>query len=202
MNAPKIGCSGSGIYSGRSGALQVFVSESPATKILIAKVPIDLPSSSQDQIVKRQNSSTKNVKTRAITPQTVGDISQDINLSKFSVKFLNFNDKVSQSGTVCNNNICCNYSVAVSDNGEVKGKVRLNKSITFRSNSATAFRILSLFSVIIFLRGVSVQWPAPLQWCKQRPDWPRCVQHNRLHRNEFTRVLWHRNTQAKTAQPI
>lgn len=137
VNFPKLGCSGSGIYSGRMGALQVFVSETPATKILIAKLPIDLPAddriSPSETVAKRVVASpndfsnfTGNISYFSKSDETNDAIylKQD-DLSEYSMNFLNFaEENLSQSGTVCNRAICCSYSVKVTDNGELAGKVR------------------------------------------------------------------------------
>lgn len=67
VNAPSIKCSGSGIYGGQSGALQVFVSESPATKILIAKIPIDPLQTEHNSPKTDKVAEEKSVKTRSLS---------------------------------------------------------------------------------------------------------------------------------------
>lgn len=137
VNFPKLGCSGSGIYSGRMGALQVFVSETPATKILIAKLPIDLPAedsiSPSEVVAKRIFASLNDFSyfTGKIYNFFKSDETNDAiylkqdDLGEYSMNFLNFAEKnLSQSGMVCNRAICCSYSVEVTDNGELAGKVR------------------------------------------------------------------------------
>lgn len=156
VNWPSIKCSGSGIYAGRSGALKLFVSESPKTKILIAKIPCELPTV-EHQLSKSQSVSykigmtsenqrlthstfnldnesnddddiagtfvdyVKNGDPEKIAPSEI-ILSQD-DLSEFSVRFLNFSENPNQYGMVCNNAICCNYTIQVNDNGETDGKV-------------------------------------------------------------------------------
>lgn len=157
MNSPVLRCSGSGIYSGRSGALKVFVSETPKTEILISKVPVNLPSDGLPKFVSipkninetHETSSTSEPKDdqhenyfekittkifghskRNSTEELLGamNLGQD-DLEQFSVKFLNFTTNSSQIGTVCSNYICCNYHIEVEDNGLVKGKVSYCKDI-------------------------------------------------------------------------
>lgn len=152
VNWPSIKCSGSGIYSGRSGALDVFVSATPKSKLLIAKVPVEPPTvehrlpleekfpaeSSENQRLTRSTSdsdsdepSLKNIagqfldyfkttKTEKIPEEII--LSQD-DLSEFTVRFLNFTENLSQNGVVCNNGVCCNYTIRVNDNGATDGKV-------------------------------------------------------------------------------
>lgn len=134
VNLPAMKCSGSGIYAGRLGALRVFVSESAATKILIAQVPIDPPSNAIDEIYSPKTNeiiNEKRIKMRSISNQQPDSNANNIyntpfqdDLTEFTVEFLNLAENPSQDGVVCNKAVCCNYSIEVSDSGEVKGKVR------------------------------------------------------------------------------
>lgn len=45
-------------------------------------------------------------------------------LTQFTIEFLDFSKTKKQSGNVCNNGLCCNYTVEVTDNGENDDKVR------------------------------------------------------------------------------
>lgn len=124
-NDPHIGCSGSGIYSGRSGALNVFVSQTPATKVLIAEVPADVSTDSLSQKVeqtKKLLANEKLSKSRAMNAQEVTKYGRE-DFSKYSMKFLDFSDNPVQTGEVCVNDFCCEYSIEVNDLGLQKGKV-------------------------------------------------------------------------------
>lgn len=124
-NVPIVQCSGSGIYSGRSGALEIFVSEVAATKILVSKVPVDLQPAIDNLL--KENESVDEIKLESHSvfhsaentkeTQYISIMNQD-NLTEFTVKFLNFHENPSQTGTVCNNGICCNYNIEVSGRGE------------------------------------------------------------------------------------
>ncbi|XP_055305813.1 vanin-like protein 1 [Sitodiplosis mosellana] len=143
VNAPSMMYSGSGIYSGRSGALQVIVSESPATKILIAKIPIDpLPT---EHYPSRKYKATKgncienklkiNSNESSFQPKKYPfemKLYQD-NLTEYTVTFLDFSKNLKQSGKVCNKAICCDYNIEVSDNGELDGKSSYSYAISIFS---------------------------------------------------------------------
>lgn len=132
--------------------MKVFVSESPQTKILIAKVPIDPPSyeyqlRETDKVTKEKRLKTRSLSNSEFDSNDINfgnfvgnffnffrtnlkpeDLPYEINLSQddlteFTVTFLDFATNSSQIGSVCNKAICCNYSIEVSDNGEVQGKV-------------------------------------------------------------------------------
>lgn len=123
VNMPQIKCSGSGIYSGRSGALQMVVSEKAATKILIAMVPVDLQSHGEPS---KSGEDAKNqiphLKKSEVYPSYLD------NSTESTVEFLDLS-KRRQSGTICNNGISCSYDIEVSDMGAQSEKVR-----TFRLN--------------------------------------------------------------------
>ncbi|XP_031634793.1 vanin-like protein 2 [Contarinia nasturtii] len=138
QNIPVVQCSGSGIYSGRSGALKVFVSETAATKILIANVPVDLPANDDvlstfesDEVGKEMKLDTRSVYYSEENKgmQYISNMNQD-NLTEFSVKFLNFHKSNSQAGTVCNNGICCYYNIEVTDKGEQEGNTSYSYAIS------------------------------------------------------------------------
>lgn len=125
--------SGSGIYAGHSTALDVFFSSTPATKILIANIPIDFPPQST------QSHDENNVLVESAAPmenlpiefgvdksdkQSVYDegISQE-DMHLFTIEFLDFSKGLSHSGRVCNGDFCCNYDIDVVDNGSNDKKV-------------------------------------------------------------------------------
>lgn len=148
INWPSMQCSGSGIYAGRLGALNVFVSESPVTKILIAKVPTALPVVAVERDLPKfefvQNAVYSENFPKYDTFESslnefsnlsdslghleVEDLSYEIllsqdDLTKFTVQFLDFSKGLSQKGTACNEGICCSYDISVSDHGEQVEKV-------------------------------------------------------------------------------
>lgn len=99
VNHPSAGASGSGIYSGRTGALDMFVSGSEKTKILKAQVPCSI------------NAATKLIENVPLSlAQSKLKIRHE-DLSKYAIEFLNFAVKPLQKGRLCHGNICCNYTV-------------------------------------------------------------------------------------------
>lgn len=126
-NLPVLKTSGSGIYAGRLGALSAYVTETETTKIIIAQVPIDSHLSESQQSHRNKlpirGNSGSDFRNGVIHPyssrsNSAFDLLQD-DLSRYTVEFLNFTENVSHAGRVCNNGICCNYNVEISEiNGE------------------------------------------------------------------------------------
>lgn len=122
INNPSAGASGSGIYSGHNGALDVFVSGSEETRILKAKVPCDI----RDSI-------------RSITKTTTNYISSPVaqsklkvrqeNLSNYAIKFLDFAKRSVENGRLCHGNVCCLYTVEASNIGNSSDTVRYARII-------------------------------------------------------------------------
>lgn len=144
INWPNQNCSGSGIYAGRMGALESFVSQSPTTKILIAKVPTALPDESTSNRSPELELVDNNIPTEKLPKYETFEIVNEISLfddvledpeifydrkllqddmTVFSVEFLDFSTQQSQRGKVCNDGFCCHYDIDVSDNGPKDGKV-------------------------------------------------------------------------------
>lgn len=130
-NIPNMKSSGSGIYAGRFGALKTFMSETAASKILIAEVPInrDAENFNADELVTSEidikNDNEGNKETNPFLAGSTAytfDLLQE-NLSNYSIAFLNFTGNSSQTGSVCNNGMCCNFDIEVSDNGVQDDKV-------------------------------------------------------------------------------
>ncbi|XP_031620024.1 vanin-like protein 2 [Contarinia nasturtii] len=130
-NAPNIGCSGSGIYSGRSGALEVFVSLTPATKVLIADVPTNVSADHSGKMkpIKKLMANEKLSKSRSISTQDVANFGRE-DFSKYSMKFLDFSNNPIQTGEICIDDFCCEYSIEVSDLGQLKGKSSYSYAIS------------------------------------------------------------------------
>lgn len=135
VNWPKLGVSGSGIYAGRLGTLNVFVSEFPVTKILIARVPTTLPVVAVERgLPKFEFAQNAAANENLPTYETFESSSSNLDhlneislgqgdLTEFNVQFLDFSKELSQNGTVCSKDICCSYDINVSDHGEQKDKV-------------------------------------------------------------------------------
>ncbi|XP_055305835.1 vanin-like protein 1 [Sitodiplosis mosellana] len=133
-NQPSLGFSGSGIYGGRSGALQVIVNQTPATKILRAKIPVDpLPTEHfQSKSDKATEVAIKQPNEWSFRPDKSRfemKLHQD-NLTEYTVKFLDFSKNLKQSGKVCNKAFCCDYNIEVSDNGGLEGKSSYSYAIS------------------------------------------------------------------------
>lgn len=190
----------------------MFFSETPTTKILIASVPVDLPSdddqqSTSDPDLNHGISNELRVKARSvIIGSEISDETQYVmntnmhqdNLTEFTVTFLDFSEKNRQNGTVCNNAVCCNYDVEVSDMGALDGKV----NFSFNFETIHYISSLHILSVVIFVRNISVQRPTTLQNNSEFIDWRRSVQPNCLYGDQFKRILRLTNSNGKISTPI
>lgn len=146
INWPSKNCTGSGIYAGRLGALESFVSQSPMTKVLIAKVPTILPdatatnSEPQFELIGNIVPSLESPKYETFESATdinrveLSDTNKDLildtkllqdDMTVFSVEFLNFAIKTNHKGQLCNGGVCCHYDIEVSDNGSQDEQVWL-----------------------------------------------------------------------------
>lgn len=138
INWPSLNCSGSGIYAGRLGALEVFYSRFATTKVLIAKVPVDPQSSAAENIPSKMDVIEnpvlieENLQTIDETPSNEADrnkveidkhFSQD-NLKVFAIEFLDFSKKLYHEGRVCQDGICCYYDIVISRDRMKTEKVR------------------------------------------------------------------------------
>lgn len=104
MNHPSAGASGSGIYSGRAGALDIFVSGWEKTKILKAQVPYT-PSTSLDTFMSAK------MDVSFSTAQAKLKIRQE-DMNEFAFKFLDFSHQQGRhKGNLCHGKICCRYDV-------------------------------------------------------------------------------------------
>lgn len=129
------------------GALESFVSQSPTTKILIAKVPTILPDESSSNSSPELELVDSNIPTEKLPKYETFELDNEISLfdnvfedpellydtkllqddmTVFSVKFLDFSTQQSQTGRVCVQDFCCRYDIDVSDNGPQDGKVQIN----------------------------------------------------------------------------
>lgn len=98
-NYPQGAVTGSGIYSGRAGALNMYVAGVDRTRISRAEVPYHV------------SDATKRSPT-SLYPRGAFSIPND--LSNYTVKFLDFSQANAQSGDVCNGQVCCSYAVNIS----------------------------------------------------------------------------------------
>lgn len=110
-NWPEQNITGSGIYAGRRGALKVFVSEMHASKVLVAKVPIELPS--ENEIVNPKADEDIKEFPKNTTKQSIDFEILPEHLNLFTVEFLNFSKHNSFNGSVCKDDFCCNYDIVI-----------------------------------------------------------------------------------------
>lgn len=109
---------GTGIYSGRRGALAHFMAEWPETKILVAtlpKVPGDEFDSSSNSTVAHTISTIENDKFR-----------KD-NLDQYHIEMLDFEVRLNHSALVCQGSACCAYNVTAKRNAISVVEVETNE---------------------------------------------------------------------------
>lgn len=125
INWPSLRCSGSGIYAGCSGALEVFVSEKSTTKVLIAKLPADPQFHLRNDKTQSNPAFTGNQIENEIEPEFELDkhFAQD-NMAVFAIEFLDFSNNLYHDGAVCQDGICCHYDIVINRNRMQMGKVR------------------------------------------------------------------------------
>lgn len=143
INWPERHCTGSGIYAGRLGALEVFVSQTPMTKVLVAKVPADPQSSSIENnpsesfpIIENPISIQKTLPSYETieidaNPNEIDKLSEigidnyflQDNMTVFAIEFLDFSKQLHHNGKICQNDTCCHYDIAVNRNRMQSEKV-------------------------------------------------------------------------------
>lgn len=128
---------GTGIYAGRLGALKTFVdSQVPQSKILVAKVPIRLPSNdfnandftememepnskfdenSKSNTLKLRNDIAARMRSKVKPEYDKYLLQQD--MKPFAIEFLDFSKRTNHNGTVCKDGLCCHYNIDIRDNG-------------------------------------------------------------------------------------
>lgn len=117
-----VNTTGSGIYHGRAGALKVYVSGISTSKVLVARVPINLPAENEvpfikpDEEIKEYPKMNDHVNiNRGIKP--LFDNRQiQMDLSRLLVEFLDFSSQSTFNGSVCHWNFCCKYDIKISIN--------------------------------------------------------------------------------------
>lgn len=113
----------------------VFYSATPATAVIVADVPIDMPQLvTQSNVVKTVfaenmaavgyvgNSSTEHEVNKSARYD--GNIAQE-DLRLFTLNFLDFSKHLNYNGTICNGDVCCIYDIDVNDNGSHDKKVNI-----------------------------------------------------------------------------
>lgn len=116
--------SGSGIYAGRLAALDIFVSKTSKTKILIANIPINLPLLPTENVV-NEIDFAREIKfevDRNTNEKYDHQVFQE-NMTLFTIEFFDFSKRLNYNGTICNGDFCCNYDIDVIDSGSQDGKV-------------------------------------------------------------------------------
>lgn len=144
INWPSLHCSGSGIYAGRLGALKTFVSQTPTTKVLIAKVPTILPydispasNLPRFHLIENATSTENKPKYETFVSETNSNATGIVDKTKFydeklgqedmnafEVQFLDLSRLSIHNGTVCNGTVCCHFDIEVTDQGQRDGMVR------------------------------------------------------------------------------
>lgn len=143
--------SGSGLYTGRLAAIDIFVTKTESTKILIANVPINPPSLSMDNDVDefelakgelkfaKETTAMEKLSRGGEMPANVNEtydrqVIQE-NLTMYTIEFLDFSKRSSYNGTICSGDLCCHYDIDVDDNGSQDGKVNDEFKVHFTQNS-------------------------------------------------------------------
>lgn len=142
---------GSGIYSGRMGALKAFTAiNTPTTKILIAEVP----KKPADQPANRTmpEESEKSV----ILP---GLRLWKADLEKYNLTFLDFEENLEQAGSVCHGTICCDYKIRVSANNSLSEKATVRVTNTIVLPLYDLLISISLLG-ILFICCWCFRWPS------------------------------------------
>lgn len=105
---PKLKQTGSGLYSGRFGALKAIIVDTAVTKVLVAKLP-KVPGT-PIPVTPAPASSTPKAEA-VVVPETIEVDRQDLN--GYEIKWLDFPGNATQSGRTCHGKVCCSYSVNV-----------------------------------------------------------------------------------------
>lgn len=104
---PFEGYSGSGIYSGRNGALNAIMTDIPVTKLIVAKVPKS-PDTQFDGLKTFKTSKTWN-----FLSSNPSVIMGKENIPDIQLSMLNFTQNHLQKGQICHNDFCCQYDIEV-----------------------------------------------------------------------------------------
>lgn len=135
VSYPVSGATGSGIYAGRFGALNSFISETQEIKILKANVPCDLNNVDENSIERKFAVEKNEYSARGSSL----NIWQE-NLKDYTVKFLDFSKKQQHNGKICHKQFCCEYSISVCDRGNLYNSVRYISEYDFHQIKYFFFR--------------------------------------------------------------
>lgn len=108
ISIPEDGYSGSGIYSGHNGALNVVISDSPLTKLLVAYVP-KVPGTILPKTISAKDKSPKHHGVASNPAMIFGEE----NLPDLDFLMLNFSNSNRHEGKICKNDFCCHYAIEV-----------------------------------------------------------------------------------------
>lgn len=108
ISTPEDGYSGSGIYSGHSGALSAVISDTPLTKLLVAYVP-KVPGTILPKTISAKDKSPKH---HGVASNPAMIFSKE-NLPDLDFLMLNFTQSNRQEGKICKNDFCCHYAIEV-----------------------------------------------------------------------------------------
>lgn len=100
---PSLSNTGSGIYSGRMGAIESIMADTPSTRILIANI-----SRSPDTVDVVDSSEADRI------PAPVHLKVWKENLASYTMEALDFDKNASLSGKVCSGQFCCEYNISTS----------------------------------------------------------------------------------------
>lgn len=95
---------GSGIYSGRLGALRAIMADTPTTKVLVAELPKRPsenihPGAHNEDVIETTLKATQNLWKE--------------NLDQYQIYALDFEKNYTQVGKQCHGTICCEYNITV-----------------------------------------------------------------------------------------
>lgn len=135
VSYPVSGATGSGIYAGRFGALNSFISETQEMKILKANVPCDLNNVDENSIERKFAVEKNDYSARGSSL----NIWQE-NLKDYTVEFLDFSKKQQHNGKICHKQFCCEYSISVCDRGNLYNSVRYMSQYDFHQIKYNFFR--------------------------------------------------------------
>lgn len=108
ISAPEDGYSGSGIYSGHSGALNAVISDIPLTKLLVAYVP-KVPGTVLPKTIASKDKSTKH---HGVASNPAMILSKE-NLPDLDFLMLNFTQSNRHEGKICKNDFCCHVKMPI-----------------------------------------------------------------------------------------
>lgn len=124
-NAPPIGNTGSGIYSGTAGALASVMSESSfLVQILTANVSVN-PGIPREVEIQTNESNESNKGTNGVAKNMQLSLLRE-NLNDYGVAILDFGKNTTQSGRHCSGSLCCMFDIRVTDLGTVPNTVKTN----------------------------------------------------------------------------